>query len=121
MFQRFRRKYWEFHHQEPLGRQGAEANRLLASGLRGLKRIPYGKARAASTTHRHDFLEEYVGDLGNVIDMDVIRGAHIAIGVDPLGGAGVHYWEPIGARYGLNLTVVNTTVDPSFQFMTADW
>jgi phosphoglucomutase len=75
----------------------------------------------AATTHRHDFLRAYVSDLGRVIDMDALRGAGIRIGVDPLGGAGVHYWAPIAERYGLNLSVVNDAVDPTFRFMTVDW
>jgi phosphoglucomutase len=75
----------------------------------------------AATTHRHDFLNTYVGDLGSVLDMDAIRGANLSMGVDPLGGAGVHYWGPIAERYGLNLTVVNEFVDPTFRFMTVDW
>ena len=86
-----------------------------------LTRIPYEKALRASTTHRHDYLDAYTSDLGNVIDMEVIRGAKISLGVDPLGGAGVHYWGPIAERYGLNLTVVNEAVDPTFRFMTVDW
>ena len=98
-----------------------KANDLLESGLRGLQRIPYEKALAASTTHRHDYLNPYITDLGSVIDMEVIRGARIRLGVDPLGGAGVHYWGPIAARYGIDLTVVNTAVDPTFRFMTVDW
>jgi len=97
------------------------ANALLESGLQGVKRIPHEKAERASTTHRHDFLNAYVSDLGNVLDMDAIRGANIRMGVDPLGGAGVHYWGPIAERYGLNLTVVNDVVDPTFRFMTLDW
>ena len=99
----------------------AKANELLESGLRGVKRFPFEKALHAATTHRHDYLGAYVGDLGHVIDMDAIRGAKISLGVDPLGGAGVHYWGPIAERYGLNLTVVNETVDPTFRFMTVDW
>ena len=99
----------------------AKANELLESGLRGVKRLPYEKALHAATTHRHDYLNAYVGDLGNVIDMEAIRGAKISLGVDPLGGAGVYYWAPIAERYGLNLTVVNETVDPTFRFMTVDW
>src|SRR5204863_1201128 len=79
------------------------------------------RALRASTTHRHDFRSAYIADLGNVVDMNVIRGAKLNIGVDPLGGAGVHYWGRIAERYGLNLTVVNETVDPTFRFMTADW
>lgn len=99
----------------------AQANAFLKTGLLEVKRIPFEKALAAATTHRHDFLHAYVDDLGNVIDMDVIRGAAIRLGVDPLGGAGVHYWGPIAERYGLDLTVVNETVDPTFRFMTVDW
>jgi phosphoglucomutase len=99
----------------------AKANELLETGLRGLNRIQYAKALTAPTTHRHDYLNTYISDLGSVIDMEAIRGAHIKLGVDPLGGAGVHYWGAIAARYGINLTVVNTTVDPTFRFMTVDW
>jgi phosphoglucomutase len=98
-----------------------KANKFLESGLRGVRRIPFEKALRASTTHRHNYLDAYTSDLGNVIDMDVIRGAKISLGVDPLGGAGVHYWGPIAERYGLNLTVVNEAVDPTFRFMTVDW
>jgi phosphoglucomutase len=99
----------------------AKANEFLESALLGLKRIPFEKALRAPTTHRHDYLTAYITDLANVIDMDAIRGAKISLGVDPLGGAGVHYWEPIAERYGLNLTVVNKAVDPTFRFMTVDW
>jgi phosphoglucomutase len=99
----------------------AKANKVLEAGLRGLKRIPLEKALRASTTHRHDYLTAYISDLGNMLDMDAIRGAKLKLGVDPLGGAGVHYWGPIAERYGLNLTVVNETVDPTFRFMTVDW
>ena len=86
-----------------------------------MRRIPFEEALQAGTTHRHNYLDAYVSDLGNVIDMNVIRDSKIHLGVDPLGGAGVHYWGPIAERYGLNLTVVNETVDPTFRFMTADW
>jgi phosphoglucomutase len=99
----------------------AKANEFLENNLLGLKRIPFEKALRASTTHRHDYLTSYIADLTHVIDMDAIRAAKISMGVDPLGGAGVHYWEPIAGRYGLNLTVVNNAVDPTFRFMTADW
>jgi phosphoglucomutase len=98
-----------------------KANEFLKNGLLGVRRIPFEKALRASTTHRHDYLHAYVGDLGNVIDMDAIRDAKISLGVDPLGGAGVHYWGPIAEHYGLNLTVVNDTLDPAFRFMTVDW
>jgi phosphoglucomutase len=99
----------------------ARANIFLNNGLEGVQRISYEKALRSSTTHRHDFLNAYVSDLGSVLDMDAIRGANIRMGVDPLGGAGVHYWGPIAERYGLNLTVVNEAVDPTFRFMTVDW
>ena len=99
----------------------ARANAFLKNGLQGVKRIPYEKALRSSATHRHDFLNAYVSDLRNVLDMDAIRGANIRMGVDPLGGAGVHYWAAIAERYGLNLTVVNEAVDPTFRFMTVDW
>jgi phosphoglucomutase len=98
-----------------------ESNRLLGVKLDGVKRIPLAQARAAATTHQHDFLGNYVADLGNVIDMDAIRGAKVRMGVDPLGGAGVHYWPAIAERYQLDLTVVNDTVDATFRFMTLDW
>ncbi len=97
------------------------ANSYLEGHLKGVQRIPREKALTASTTHRHDYLNTYVNDLGSILDMDAIRGANIRMGVDPLGGAGVHYWAPIAERYGLNLTVVNDVVDPTFGFMTADW
>ena len=99
----------------------ATANRLLESNLAEVKRLPYGRARTADTTHSHDYRRAYVDDLGSVVDMDAIRGAQVRIGVDPLGGAGVHFWGAIAARYGIDLTVVNTTVDPTFRFMTVDW
>jgi phosphoglucomutase len=98
-----------------------KANEFLEKGLLGVKRISFEKALHASTTHRHDYLNAYIADLANVLDMDAIRGAKISIGVDPLGGAGVHYWGPIAERYGLNLTVVNDAVDPTFRFMSVDW
>ncbi len=97
------------------------ANELLENSLAGVKRIPLSDALRASGTQTHDFIAEYVADLGSVIDFDVIRSANLKLGVDPLGGAGVHYWEPIRDLYGLNLTVVNDTVDPTFRFMTLDW
>jgi phosphoglucomutase len=98
-----------------------KANDILANGFSDLKRVPFEKALHAATTHRHDYLNAYVADLGQVIDMDVLRGAKLKLGVDPLGGAGVHYWGPIAERYGLDLTVVNEAVDPTFRFMTVDW
>src|SRR5438093_4540874 len=99
----------------------ARANALLESALEGVKRLPLDAALRAPTTHRHNYLAAYVADLGNVIDMDSIRASGIQLGVDPLGGAGVHYWPAIAERYRLNLTVVNDAVDPAFRFMTVDW
>jgi phosphoglucomutase len=99
----------------------ATANQFLESTLQGIKRIPFEQALRASTTHRHDFLRSYISDLANVIDMDSIRGAKVNMGVDPLGGAGVHYWARIADQYKLDLTVVNELVDPTFRFMTVDW
>jgi phosphoglucomutase len=99
----------------------AEANRLLEAGIDHVKRVPFERARGAETTHRYDFLGTYVGDLASVIDLEAVRAAHVRIGADPLGGAGVHYWGAIAERYGLDLTVVNDTVDPTFAFMPLDW
>ncbi|ULA70053.1 MAG: hypothetical protein LZF62_480252 [Nitrospira sp.] len=97
------------------------ANAFLESDLQGVKRISFEKALRAATTHRHDFLTAYVSDLDSVLDMEAVRGANIRMGVDPLGGAGVHYWGRIAECYGLNLTIVNEAVDPTFRFMTVDW
>jgi len=99
----------------------AAANELLKGCLQGVRRVPVEQALRAATTHRHDYLNAYVSDLGKVIDMEAIRGATLRLGVDPLGGAGVHYWAAIAERYGLNLTVVSEAVDPTFGFMTLDW
>jgi phosphoglucomutase len=98
-----------------------KSNEFLEKNLLDVKRIPFGKALRASTTHRYDYLNAYINDLVNVIDMNSIRDAKISMGVDPLGGAGVHYWKPIAERYKLNLTVVNDIVDPTFRFMSVDW
>jgi phosphoglucomutase len=98
-----------------------KANELLENGLKEVKRIAFNNAIHADTTHRYDYLNAYIPELGKVIDMDVIRDSKIKMGVDPLGGAGVHYWEPIAAHYKLDLTVVNKIVDPTFGFMTVDW
>ena len=99
----------------------AGANVFLETRLQGVQRMPHAKALKATTTHRHDYLSAYVGDLASVIDMDAIREAGIRMGVDPLGGAGVHYWAAIAERYRLDLTVVSDVVDPTFGFMTLDW
>jgi phosphoglucomutase len=97
------------------------ANALIAGGLRDVRRIPYARARTADTTGRYDFLGAYVDDLGSVVDIEAIRSAGVRIGADPLGGASVAYWAEIAARHGLDLTVVNPEVDPTFRFMTLDW
>ena len=99
----------------------AKANEYISKRLTGIQRVSYEKALHSSTTHRHDYVDHYVKDLVNVIDLKSIRDANVRMAVDPLGGAGVHYWKPIAERYGLNLTVVNETVDPTFRFMTVDW
>ena len=100
----------------------AAANKMLANGLEGVKRMPLAQALRASTTHRHDYLNTYIEDLAQVLDMDAIRGVEIDLGVDPLGGAGVHYWPAIAERYKLKrLTVLNQEVDPTFRFMSFDW
>ena len=99
----------------------ATANGILEKCLKRVKRISFEKALRAGTTHRHDFLNTCVSDLGNVLDMDAIRWAKLGMGVDPLGGAGVHYWAAIAERYRLDLTVLNEVVDPTFRFMPLDW
>lgn len=98
-----------------------KANAFLENNMEGVKRIPYEKALKASTTKRYNYLEAYVKDLENVVDMKLIADSKISLGVDPLGGAGVHYWKAIQERYKLNLTVVSEIVDPTFSFMTVDW
>jgi phosphoglucomutase len=97
------------------------ANAYLEKKLEGVKRVPLEQARRADTTREHDYLDAYVADLGNAIDFDMIRGSGLRFGVDPLGGAGVHYWAPIAERYGINLSVVSEAVNPQFAFMTVDW
>ena len=99
----------------------SRANDLLQSGAGAVKRIGFAAARRAATTHTHDYLQDYVRDLGAILDMDVIRNSGIRMGVDPLGGAGVHYWARIAELYRLDLSVVNDEVDPTFRFMTLDW
>jgi phosphoglucomutase len=97
------------------------ANAFLEDGLRGLQRISYHRAHKAACVHRHDYIGPYVADLANVIDMEAIRASGVKIGIDPLGGAGVHFWQPIIERYGIAATLVSDTVDPTFRFMTVDW
>jgi phosphoglucomutase len=97
------------------------ANDIIAAGLKDVKRVSLSRAKSASTTHRHDYIDHYVGDLGSVIDFDAIRGADLKLGVDPLGGSGVKYWPAIAERYRIPLTVVSDVVDSTFRFMTVDW
>ena len=97
------------------------ANRYLEENLNGVKRIPYQRARKAGCVHRYDYIAPYVADLSNVLDMDAIRGAGVKIGIDPLGGAAVRYWQPIIERYRLSATLIRDEVDPTFRFMTLDW
>jgi phosphoglucomutase len=99
----------------------AAANRYLEAHLQGVRQISHAQALRASTTHRHNYLSTYVADLGSVIDMEAIRDAKIRMGVNPLGGAGVHYWAALAEHYRLDLTVVSEVVDPRFAFMTLDW
>ena len=97
------------------------ANAYLAADMKGVNRIPYARARKAPSTHLYDYIRPYVADLGSVVDMALIKSSGVKIGIDPLGGAAVHYWQPIIEHYGINATVVNDVVDPTFRFMTADW
>lgn len=97
------------------------ANALLAASLTGVRRLPLLQARQSATTREHPYLDSYVADLSSVLDLDAIRSAGLRLGVDPLGGAGVHYWAAIAERYRLDLTVVSDAIDPTFSFMTADW
>jgi phosphoglucomutase len=97
------------------------ANGFLEDGLRGVKRIPYDRALKSSCVHRHDYIGPYVADLADVVDMEAIRVAGVKIGIDPLGGAAVRYWQPIIERYGIAATIVSDAVDPTFRFMTVDW
>jgi phosphoglucomutase len=96
------------------------ANELLRAGNAGIKRVPFNTAIRAASTHQEDFLLPYVRDLKNVVDMDAIRGARLKLGVDPMGGAALPYWEQINSIYGLDIAVVNTIIDPTFSFMTVD-
>ena len=96
------------------------ANELMAQGLKGVRRMPFERAMKTSCIHRHDYITPYVSDLGQVVDMEAIAASKIRIGIDPLGGAAVAYWQPIAERYGLNLEIVNDAVDPTFSFMSVD-
>jgi phosphoglucomutase len=103
------------------GKVEKQANGYLEDGMKGVKRISYDRARKSSTVHPYDYITPYVADLDNVVDMALIKSAGVHIGVDPLGGAAVHFWGPIAERYGLKLDIVNEAIDPTFRFMTADW
>jgi phosphoglucomutase len=98
-----------------------KANDLIAGGLKDVRRIPFARAKSAATTHRHDYMGAYIGDLGSVIDFDAIRSAGLQFGVDPLGGAGVYYWDAIADHYRISLIVMSDVVDATFRFMTVDW
>jgi phosphoglucomutase len=97
------------------------ANELIKNNLNGLRRMPYDRACKSPHVHRHDYIGPYVADLANVVDMEAIRSSGVKIGIDPLGGAAVYFWQPIIERYGINATVVSDAVDPAFRFMTVDW
>jgi len=97
------------------------ANRLLAARLEGVARAPFERARGAATVHEYDYVGSYVGDLPNVVDIDILKGSKLRLGVDPLGGAGVGFWSAIAERLAIPLTIVSDVVDPTFRFMTADW
>lgn len=99
----------------------SKANDYLRSALEGVKRVSFEIAQKASTTHKYDFLNTYIEDLANVVDLAAIHNSKISLGVDPLGGAGIDYWPRIAERYGLDLTIVNKAIDPTFRFMTVDW
>jgi phosphoglucomutase len=103
------------------GKVEKAANAYMAAGMNGVARVPYERARKVSTTHLRDYIRPYVADLGNTVDMALIKSAGVKIGIDPLGGAAVHYWAPLIEHYGIHATVVNDAVDPTFRFMTADW
>jgi phosphoglucomutase len=97
------------------------ANAYLENALKGVARMPYARARRSATVHLYDYVTPYVADLGNILDLALVKSAGVRIGIDPLGGAAVHFWQPIIERYGLQATIVNETIDPTFRFMTADW
>jgi phosphoglucomutase len=103
------------------GKVEKAANAYMEAGMNGVARLPYQRARKAPTTHFYDYIRPYVADLGNAVDMALIKSAGVRIGIDPLGGAAVHYWAPLIEQHGVDATVVNDAVDPTFRFMTADW
>ena len=97
------------------------ANAFLENDLKGVRRIPYDRARKSPYVHQHDYIGPYVADLENVVDMEAIRSSGVKIGIDPLGGASAQFWRPIVERYGVAATIVNDAIDPTFRFMTLDW
>lgn len=103
------------------GKVEKAANVYLAADMKGVARMVYERARKAPSTHLHDYIRPFVADLGNTVDMALIKSSGVKIGIDPLGGAAVHYWQPVIEHYGINATIVNDVVDPTFRFMTADW
>jgi phosphoglucomutase len=103
------------------GKVEKAANAFMEAGMIGVARMSYERARKAPSTHLHDYIRPYVADLGNAVDMALIKSSGVKIGIDPLGGAAVHYWQPLIEHYGINATIVNEAVDPTFRFMTADW
>src|SRR6059058_4317394 len=103
------------------GKVEKAANAYMEAGMKGVARMPYEHARKESSTHLHDYIHPYVADLGNAVDMALIKSSGVKIGIDPLGGAAVHYWQPLIEHYGIDATIVNEAVDPTFRFMTADW
>jgi phosphoglucomutase len=103
------------------GKVEKAANAFMAADMKGVARMPYERARKAPTTHLYDYIRPYVTDLGNAVDLALVKSSGVKIGIDPLGGAAVHYWLPIIEHYGINATIVNDVVDPTFRFMTADW
>jgi phosphoglucomutase len=103
------------------GKVEKAANAYLQADMKGVQRIPYERARKAPSTHLYDYIRPYVADLGSAVDLALIKSSGVKIGIDPLGGAAVHYWQSIIEHYGINATVVNDVVDPTFRFMTADW
>jgi len=103
------------------GKVEKAANAYMEAAMKGVTRMPYERARKAASTHLHDYIRPYIADLGNAVDMALIKSSGVKIGIDPLGGAAVHYWQPLIEHYGINATIVNEAVDPTFRFMTADW
>jgi phosphoglucomutase len=103
------------------GKVEKQANAYMAAGMQGVRRTPYERARKAPSTHPHNYITPYVADLGNSVDMALVASSGVNIGIDPLGGAAVHFWQPIIERYGIKAEIVNDAVEPTFRFMTADW